>query len=122
MSESRIIGVDDEHVAFRYTDYRDGNRDKVMKLEGEEFLRRFLLHVLPKGLMRIRHYGFMANRCRKVKLAQIRSALAQGDPQTACTETDDDVPGAFDGYPCPKCRVGRLRVIGFLAPLRFEGG
>jgi hypothetical protein len=50
ISDARIARLDDEHVAFRDTDYRDGNRDKVMALKGEEFLRRFLLHVLPKGL------------------------------------------------------------------------
>ncbi len=122
ISDSRIIHVDDEHVAFRYQDYRDGNRHKAMTLDGEEFLRRFLLHVLPKGLMRIRHYGFLANRCCKAKLAQIRTALAQGVQQTACAETDGETACAFDGYPCPECRIGRLRVIGSLAPLRFEGG
>jgi hypothetical protein len=90
-----------------------------MKLEGEEFLRRFLLHVLPKGLMRIRHYGFLANRCRRTKLTQIRSALAQQEPQTACVDTDDDGPSAFDSYPCPKFLIGRLVVTGLLALLRF---
>lgn len=122
ISDARIDRVDDQHVAFHYTDYRDGNRDKVMALEGEEFLRRFLLHVLPKGLMRIRHYGFLANRCRKTKLAQIRSALAHMVPQTDCAETDDEAAGVFDGYRCPQCRIGRLRVIGFMAPPRLEGG
>jgi hypothetical protein len=121
LSDARIIHVDDEHVAFRYQDYRDGNRHKVMTLEGEEFLRRFLLHVLPKGLMRIRHFGFLANRCRKAKLAQIRTALAQGVQQTACAETDVEAAGPFDGYPCPECGIGRLRLVGSLAPLRFEG-
>jgi hypothetical protein len=122
ISDARIIHVDDEHVTFRYQDYRDGNRHKVMALEGEEFIRRFLLHVLPKGLMRIRHFGFLANRCRKAKLAQIRTALAQEDQQTDCAETNDEAAGAFDGYPCPECGIGRLRLVGSLAPLRFEGG
>jgi hypothetical protein len=122
ISDSRIIHVDDEHVTFRYQDYRDGNRHKVMTLEGEEFLRRFLLHVLPKGLMRIRHFGFLANHARKVKLAQIRTALAQGGQQTSCVETADEAAGTFDGYPCPECGIGRLRLVGSLAPLRFEGG
>jgi hypothetical protein len=85
-------------------------------------IRRFLLHVLPKGLMRIRHFGFLANRCRKAKLAQIRTALAQGVQQTACAATDEKTAGAFYGYPCPQYRISRLRVIGSLAPLRFKGG
>jgi hypothetical protein len=122
INDSRIIHVNDEHVAFRYQDYRDGNRHKVMTLEGEEFLRRFLLHVLPKGLRRIRHFGFLANRCRQAKLAQIRTALARGVQQTSCVETADEAAVPFDGYPCPECGIGRLRVIGSLAPLRFEGG
>ena len=62
-------------MVFRWRDYRDG-KNKFMQLEGEEFIRRFLLHVLPNGLMRVRHYGFLANRCRAGKLKQIRQCLA----------------------------------------------
>jgi hypothetical protein len=72
--------------------------------------------------MRIRHFGFLANRCRKAKLTQIRTALAQEDQQTDCAETNDEAAGGFDGYPCPECGIGRLRIVGSLAPLRFEGG
>jgi hypothetical protein len=85
-------------------------------------IRWFLLHVLPKGLMRIRHFGFLANRCRQAKLAQIRTTLAQGDQQTDCAEIDVEAACSFAGYTCLECRISRLRVIGSLAPLRFEGG
>ncbi|EAR23584.1 transposase [Nitrococcus mobilis Nb-231] len=75
ISNARILGIDDETVTFRYTDYADAQRCKVMRLTGVEFVRRFLLHVLPKGFMRIRHYGFLANRARRVKLARIGECL-----------------------------------------------
>jgi len=94
----------------------------VLPLLAEEFIRRFLLHVLPKGLMRIRHYGFLANRCRKAKLAQIRTALAHVVQPAPTGETDGEESHAFVGYPCTQCRIGRLHVIGLLAPQRFEGG
>ncbi len=60
ISESRICTVSEHHVTFDYKDYRD-NKDKQMRLGGTEFLRRFFLHVLPQGFMRIRHYGFLSN-------------------------------------------------------------
>jgi len=72
--------------------------------------------------MRICHYGFLANRCRRTKLTQIRTALAQGDHQTVHTETDDKTAGTCDGYPSPRCRIGSVRIIGFRAPLSFECG
>ena len=74
ISESRLIDIDEDGVRFRWKDYRDGQH-KVMRLSGEEFLRRFLQHVLPKGFMRIRHYGFLSNRYRRSKLADINEAL-----------------------------------------------
>ncbi len=74
ISESRLIDSNEDGVRFRWKDYRDGQH-KVMRLTGEEFLRRFLQHVLPKGFMRIRHYGFLSNRYRRSKLADINEAL-----------------------------------------------
>jgi hypothetical protein len=81
-----------------------------------------VLHILPKGLMRIRHYGFLTNRSRKVKLAQIRTSLAHVVQQTPSVETDGKASGAFVNYPCSECHIGRLRIVGLLAPRRFEGG
>lgn len=107
--------MDDRQVTLRYKDYRDRDRHKHLVLDGEEFVRRFLLHVLPKGLMRVRHYGFLANRCRRRRLAQIRRALAVID------KTPDTDVGANDPdprYTCPHCRKPTLRVIGAITARR----
>jgi hypothetical protein len=90
-----------------------------MTLCGEELLRRFLLHVLPKGFMRVRHFGFLANRCRAKRLVTIRSALAAPPPAHARTTTE---PAAYTVHPCPTCRKGHLRVSAHLAPVRRDPG
>ena len=112
ISDARIKGINDAQVTFDYKDYRDG-KDKVMRLDGEEFIRRFLLHVLPEGLMRIRHYGFLSNRMRKQKLETIRACL-QAPVQAASAEQARaaDVPtlSASPLCACPKCHSGQLRV------------
>jgi hypothetical protein len=115
LSDSRLLGFDGASVDLSYKDYRDGGRRQVMSLTGEELIRRFLLHVLPTGFMRVRHFGFLANRCRRRRLAAIRTALAAPAPAAA---NDPEAAVPFDGYPCPKCRTGRLRVIACLAPQR----
>jgi len=120
ISDQRILGVEDDQVLFHYKDYRDRDTLKVMRLSGVEFIRRFLLHVLPKGLMRLRHYGFLANRCRAEKLRCIRSALAQ-DSESAPAE-EDTSGNAGDGYPCPRCHRGTVRAVYPLAPVRWAGG
>jgi hypothetical protein len=75
ISNSRIVSLTDEHVTFRYRDRARGNEMRTMKLSRAEFLRRFLLHVLPKGYVRIRHFGLLANRRRNANLARCRSLL-----------------------------------------------
>ncbi len=79
ISNHRLIGMEDGKVAFRWKDYAHGGKKRKMTLAAEEFIRRFLLHVLPKGLVRIRHYGWMANRCRRQQAALIRTLLG-GEP------------------------------------------
>ena len=114
ISNARIVEVDDKKVTFRYTDYRDGGA-KTLRLAGEEFVRRFLMHVLPKGLMRVRHYGFLANCCRRSRLAQIRKALAATDGlQTPARVATQPAP-----WPCPACGSGWLRTIGQILPERI---
>jgi len=120
LSDRRILDIQDGQIQLNYKDYRDGNRHKVLTLSSDELIRRFLLHVLPKGFMRIRHFGLLANRCRRQRLDAIRQALNAPPPPAVTTDSED--PTAFDGYSCPLCRQGRLRVTAFLAPKHFEGG
>lgn len=116
ISNSRIVSLTNEHVTFRYRDRARGNEMRTMKLSGVEFLRRFLLHVLPKGFVRIRHFGLLANRVRSANLALCRSLLgattpAQRDSQIDSASSDDDQAAI-----CPTCRLGRLHWIAMLAP------
>lgn len=121
IGNARLLSMTDGQVTFRYKDYRDHDRHKVMALQTEEFIRRFLLHVLPKGLMRIRHYGFLANTCRGRKLPLINTALATPAAAPKLAE-DEAVASHFEGYPCPKCQQGMLCPVAELAPVRWEGG
>lgn len=83
ISNSRIVSFDGESVIFRWRDYRDANRTKLMKLDAVEFLRRFILHVLPGGFIRIRYFGFMANaqRSRNVESARAQIGYQPEPPQ-----------------------------------------
>jgi hypothetical protein len=116
ISNNRLVSIDDEAVRFRYKDYAHGNRRKVMPVTPVEFIRRFLLHVLPSGFMRIRHYGILANRAKREKLAQARVALLQ--PCAATTPEPESIEtfwlrvAHLDIHRCPHCKAGRMRVIG----------
>ena len=114
LSDSRLLDLQEGEVQLRYKDYRDHDRHKVMTLSGEELIRRFLLHILPKGFMRIRHYGFLANRCREARLAQIRQVIGQAEEQARETEPAEGEP--YDPYRCPHCREGRLHIVAMLTP------
>jgi len=117
ISNARILAVGERQVTLRYKDYRDRNRNKQLVLDGEEFVRRFLLHILPKGLMRVRHYGFLANRCRARRLAQIRRALAVTE---AAPDAANTACGPEPVYTCPHCRKPTMRTIGPITPRRAE--
>jgi hypothetical protein len=75
ISNHRLVAYENDHVSFRWRDYAHGSKKKVMTVSADEFLRRFLLHVLPKGLVRIRHFGFFANRRRSAALERCRELL-----------------------------------------------
>lgn len=120
ISDARIRAIDDEGVTLGYKDYADHDKWKHLHLSGKELIRRFLLHILPKGLMRIRHYGFLANRCRQQKLAKIRHILNQPPPDTV----EQGEPEALH-WICPKCHRGQLQVVNSLNPnqqIQIEGG
>jgi hypothetical protein len=108
ISNHRLIAFDQSGVTFRYKDYRrnGADRQQVMTLAADEFIRRFLLHVLPRGFHRIRHYGLLASSSRKVSLALARALLDVAAPP------DDDTLGEPDDFrpPCPCCG-GRMIVI-----------
>ena len=81
ISNNRLIDFKDGQISFHWKDYRHAARVKTMRLTGEEFVRRFLLHVLPPAFHRIRHFGLLGNRCRQAKLAQCRHLLGAPAPQ-----------------------------------------
>ena len=103
ISNSRLISLDEHGVTFRWKDYRakGKTRHKTMTLEADEFMRRFLLHVLPGGFHRIRHYGLLANGSRKANLARVRELLHQA-PE-ARTQTQDNVAESDHAQPCFVC-------------------
>ena len=108
-SNNRLRSVDDTHVAFSWKDYADGHRVKVMRLAVEEFIRRFLLHVLPKGFVRIRHYGLLASVNVATKLEECRRLLGAADtpkevsPLKTWRERMREWTGQ-DQLQCPQCQ------------------
>ncbi len=114
ITNHRLVDFDGKHVRFRWRDYADDNKVKVMRLDGTEFVRRFLLHVLPKGFTRIRHYGLLANRCRAGKLARCRELLAQPEPEPPEPETVQAMMLRLTGKDitvCERCGHGPLRQV-----------
>jgi hypothetical protein len=116
IANSRLLDLDATHVRFRWKDYRENrhHQHKVMRLDVGEFMRRFLLHVLPTGFHRIRHYGLFANGHRADKLALCQTLLGVS-PRTTEQGDDAEPPPSFESPPCPCCG-GRMIIIE-----RFDG-
>jgi hypothetical protein len=120
IANSRLVAVGDDEVAFSYKDYRRDGRSRVMRLVPHEFIRRFLLHVLPDGFHRIRHYGFLARAERAENLERVRAlvnATSADDPADGPEEAADPQPRPEASQPlapCPDCG-GQMRRIGSLA-------
>jgi hypothetical protein len=120
ISNTRLLDLEDGFVRFRYKDYAHGNRKRVMKLSASEFVRRLLLHVLPTGLVRIRHYGILSNRHRHEDLALCRQLLDGASAATESLEPTELPQPAESVTPtrlCPVCGAGRMIVIGELPPV-----
>jgi hypothetical protein len=116
ISNSRLLDIDNEKVRFRWKDYRNENRHKTMSLSGDEFIRRFLLHILPEGFQRIRYYGLLANRHRIDNLALCRKLLKMPPPEPKPEEKEDyrDRYEKLTGHSlkkCPACHEGEMIVI-----------
>jgi Putative transposase/Transposase zinc-binding domain len=106
IANRRLIAADDDGVTFKWKDYRFEGRDrhKTMTLAPDEFIRRFLLHVLPKSFHRIRHYGLLASAARKANIARARELLAAPEPETVHDETTSAAAAPIDHRPpCPCC-------------------
>jgi Putative transposase len=113
ISNHRLLAFDGGHVAFRWKDYAHGGKQGQMKLKTCEFLRRFFLHVLPKGFVRIRHFGFLANCCRARRLSLCRQLLNH----PSCIPTAIDTPQACEVsvWHCPHCGAAMIVLQRFTA-------
>ncbi|MBP2236106.1 hypothetical protein J2Z31_002620, partial [Sinorhizobium kostiense] len=101
ISNNRLVDIEDGAVRFRWKDYRHGDRQKVMTVSTDEFIRRFLLHVLPEGFHRIRYYGFLGNRYREQKLAHCRDLLGMPIPEPSQSQAPKEYRdrGAHRAFP-----------------------
>jgi hypothetical protein len=130
ISNHRLVDLADGRVSFRWKDYAHGGRQGVMTLDSVEFVRRFLMHVLPSGFVRVRHYGLLANRHRQEKLARCRELLGMTvTPKagTASTEPDPVTPTVHETTVtptrvCPRCGAGRMVVVAEFPPLPPAAG
>jgi hypothetical protein len=117
ISNNRLISMDNGQVSFLWRDYKQGASKKTMTLQAEEFIRRFLLHVLPEGFKHIRSYGFLANRCRETKLAACRRLLNQPLPPVEQSNQHEDYRDRYERLTgnslrdCPNCGKGRMLCI-----------
>ena len=130
ISNNRLLAIHDDQIRFEWKDYRHRGQVRTMTLSAEEFIRRFLLHVLPNGFRRIRYYGFLGNRDRQDKLDRCRRLLGMATPQQAAALTPDENRLAryaqIVGSPlhqCPRCRRGRMVAVeivpkSFVTPAR----
>jgi hypothetical protein len=116
IGNSRLVAFDGRRVTFAYKDYADAGRTKTMTLDGVEFLRRWVQHVLPRGFVKIRHYGLLANRDREAKLAVCRRRLVSpGGRPGPCP------PAPARADPCPVCGTGAWSIGGRFGPVDVGG-
>lgn len=114
IANNRLLDIDDGQVRFRWKDYRRGDQQKTMTLDADEFIRRFLLHVLPEGFQRIRYYGFLSHRHRKQKLAHCRELLGMPEPEAVESEPAKDYRDrvleltGVSLRDCPACHQGHM--------------
>ena len=124
ISNNRILRIQDGKVYFHYRDSANGNQTRQTSLPASEFIRRFLLHALPKGFVRIRHYGLLSNRCRKQAIAHCRTLL--GTPSASQPEETPELSWqdrlfaltGVDATACPHCGKGKLILTRMLLPKR----
>ena len=112
ISNHRITAIKDGKVSFRYKDYADGCQQKTMTLEATEFLRRFCLHLLPKGFRKIRHYGFLSNRCGPAfKKHQMQMGVVPATKQETSWQIITQTKLQYDIHQCPNCKKGKMEEV-----------
>jgi Putative transposase/Transposase zinc-binding domain len=128
IANSRLMDFSDGAVAFQWKDYRHEARHRVMRLSAQEFVRRFLLHVLPPGFQRIRHYGLLANRTREDKLSRCRQLLNVPAPDPVPADDEEDYRDRYQRltgislWDCPQCKRGRMVCVETLLPASLPRG
>jgi len=117
ISNNRLVRLKEGKVTFRWKDYRRGRRTRLMTLDANEFIRRFLSHVLPRGFMRLRHYGLLSNRDRAQKLALCRKLITQTESVVLQAQEPRDWKMRYEALTgialerCPKCHVGKMLCV-----------
>ena len=114
IGNSRLQSIDDGQVSFTYKDYRRPGRQRTLTLAATEFIRRFMMHVLPHGFVRIRYYGFLANAHRQAQLSKIRDLLGAPQPAVSDEQPTDPSQDAIKTAPdecCPHCQEGLMRAV-----------
>ena len=117
ISNNRLLDIEDGQVQFQWKDYRDNSQVKTMSLSADEFIRRFLIHVLPEGFQRIRYYGFLGNRYRQRKLALCRRLLGMQTVASPPAKDHRDRYEVLTGRSlreCPQCRQGQMVIVELL--------
>ena len=127
ISNNRILDIEGGKVRFQWKDYRIGGQQKLMSLDADEFIRRFLMHVLPSGFQRIRYYGLLGNRYRTEKLARCRELIGMPEPEPKADAPDKDYRDTYEGLTslslclCPVCHLGRMVLLRALRPITRGG-
>lgn len=119
IGNQRLVNYKNKIVSFKWRDYADNSQQKIMALNVDEFTRRYLLHVLPKGFQRLRHYGLLANRYKSINLKQARIALNQQQLKPEEKETCNELMLRLTGInitSCPRCHTGQLNIVISLLP------
>ncbi len=127
ISNNRILKLQNGEVSFHWRDYADGDKQKTMTLKAQEFIRRFLLHVLPHRYVRLRHFGLLSNRNRKGDIALCREFLGSGNADTKQNDKQETWQEqllrlcGIDVATCPICKKGRMFQLEVLPPSRCNG-
>jgi len=122
ISNNRLLDIEGDQIQFKWKDYRNGDRVKAMSLSSDEFIRRFLMHVLPSGFHRIRYYGFLGNRYRNQKLAECRRLLGMtvAEPQPEGAKAEKEYRERYEEltarslFQCPHCKQGTMVKVAIL--------